>query len=90
MAVDREGFAEAVTQKIKNHPLITVKNEEVTSLAALEGVVITATGPLTDGALAEEIAQLAGEDYFHFFGCGSADSNSRFLGLQQGLPCFAL
>lgn len=67
LAVDREGFAEAVTQKIKNHPLITVKNEEVTSLAALEGVVITATGPLTDGALAEEIAQLAGEDYFHFF-----------------------
>ena len=67
LAVDREGFAEAVTQKIKNHPLITVKNEEVTSLASLEGVVITATGPLTDGALAEEIAQLAGEDYFHFF-----------------------
>lgn len=67
LAVDREGFAEAVTQKIKNHPLITVKNEEVISLAALEGVVITATGPLTDGALAEEIAQLAGEDYFHFF-----------------------
>lgn len=67
LAVDREGFAEAVTQKIKNHPLITVKNEEVTSFASLEGVVITATGPLTDGALAEEIAQLAGEDYFHFF-----------------------
>lgn len=67
LAVDREGFAEAVTQKIKNHQLITVKNEEVTSLASLEGVVITATGPLTDGALAEEIAQLAGEDYFHFF-----------------------
>lgn len=67
LAVDREGFAEAVTQKIKNHLLITVKNEEVTSLAAIEGVVITATGPLTDGALAEEIAQLAGEDYFHFF-----------------------
>ena len=51
LAVDREGFAEAVTQKVKNHPLITVKNEEVTSLASLEGVV----------------AQLAGEDYFHFF-----------------------
>lgn len=67
LAVDREGFAEEVTQKIKNNPLITVKNEEVTSLAAIEGVVITATGPLTDGALAEEIAQLAGEDYFHFF-----------------------
>lgn len=67
LAVDREGFAIAVTQKIKSHPLITVKNEEVTGITALEGVVITATGPLTDGALAEEIAQLAGEDYFHFF-----------------------
>ena len=67
LAVDREGFADAVTAKIKSHPLITVKNEEVKDLQSLPGVVICASGPLTDGELAESIAQLAGEDYFHFF-----------------------
>ena len=67
LAVDREGFADAVTAKIKSHPLITVKNEEVKDLQSLPGVVICASGPLTDGELAESIAKLAGEDYFHFF-----------------------
>lgn len=67
LAVDREGFADDVTAKIKSHPLITVKNEEVTDLESLPGVVICASGPLTDGELAESIAKLAGEDYFHFF-----------------------
>ena len=67
LAVDREGFADAVTAKIKSHPLITVKNEEVKDLQSLPGVVICASGPLTDGELAESIARLAGEDYFHFF-----------------------
>ena len=67
LAVDREGFADAVTAKIKSHLLITVKNEEVKDLQSLPGVVICASGPLTDGELAESIAKLAGEDYFHFF-----------------------
>ena len=67
LAVDREGFADAVTAKIKSHLLITVKNEEVKDLQSLPGVVICASGPLTDGELAESIAQLAGENYFHFF-----------------------
>lgn len=67
LAVDREGFAGAVTQKITSHPLITVKHEEVTDIESLPGVVICASGPLTDGGLAEAVAKLAGEDYFHFF-----------------------
>ena len=67
LAVDREGFADAVTARIKSHPLITVKNEEVKDLQSLPSVVICASGPLTDGELAESIAKLAGEDYFHFF-----------------------
>ena len=66
LAVDREGFAEAVTQKIKNHPLITVKNEEVTSLAALEGVVITATGPLTDAHWQKKLRSLQVKITFTF------------------------
>ena len=66
LAVDREGYAQAVTDAIKNHPLIEVVTEEVMSIPE-DGIVIVATGPLTDGKLAESIAAFSGEDYFHFF-----------------------
>lgn len=66
LAVDREGYAQAVTDAIKNHPLIEVVAEEVMSIPE-DGIVIIATGPLTDGKLAESIAAFSGEDYFHFF-----------------------
>lgn len=66
LAVDREGYAQAVTDAIKNHPLIEVVTEEVMSIPE-DGIVIIATGPLTDGKLAESIAAFSGEDYFHFF-----------------------
>ena len=66
LAVDREGYAQAVTDAIKSHPLIEVVTEEVMSIPE-DGIVIVATGPLTDGKLAESIAAFSGEDYFHFF-----------------------
>lgn len=66
LAVDREGYAQAVTDAIKSHPLIEVVTEEVMSIPE-DGIVIIATGPLTDGKLAESIAAFSGEDYFHFF-----------------------
>lgn len=66
LAVDREGYAQAVTDAIKTHPLIEVVTEEVMSIPE-DGIVIVATGPLTDGKLAESIAAFSGEDYFHFF-----------------------
>ena len=66
LAVDREGYAQAVTDAIKNHPLIEVVTEEVMSIPE-DSIVIVATGPLTDGKLAESIAAFSGEDYFHFF-----------------------
>lgn len=65
LAVDREGFSKSVTERIKGHPNITVKNGEVTEIP--EGRVIIATGPLTDGAMAERIAELTGSDGLHFF-----------------------
>jgi len=61
LAVDREGFAAYVTEKIRSHPLITVKEGEVTEIPA-EGEVIIATGPLTSDALAEKLAKLSGEN----------------------------
>ena len=45
LAVDRDSFSETITEKIKSHPLITIKNEEITDIP--EGIVIIATGPLT-------------------------------------------
>ena len=59
LAVDRERFSDAVTEKIRSCPLIEVIEQEVTELP--EGVTIIATGPLTSGALAEEIKKLCGE-----------------------------
>ena len=53
LAVDREKFSDAVTSKIKSHPLIEVIGGEVTELP--EGTTIIATGPLTQGAMADII-----------------------------------
>ena len=65
LAVDRQGFSDLVTQKIRNHPNITVIDEEVTSVP--EGPVIVATGPLTSDAMSEAIGQYFGTGYLHFF-----------------------
>jgi len=68
LAVDREGFAHAITETIKNHPLVTVVEEEVTELNfPSEDYIIIATGPLTSDALAAAIKELVHADYFHFF-----------------------
>ena len=66
LAVDRGGFSKMVTEKIKNHPNITVISEEVTQVP--EGPVIIATGPLTSDAMSEAIGKYFGETgYLHFF-----------------------
>lgn len=59
LAVDRELFSAEVTRRIQEHPLITVKQGEVTTIPE-EGVVIVATGPLTSEPLAKAIADLCG------------------------------
>ena len=65
LAVDRGGFAKMVTEKIRNHPNITVIDAEVTEVP--EGPVIVATGPLTSDAMSEAIGVYFGQDYLHFF-----------------------
>lgn len=59
LAVDREKFSDSVTEKIKNNPLIEVIEGEVTELP--NGINIIATGPLTDGVMADIIRELCGE-----------------------------
>ena len=65
LAVDRETFSQYITDTIKNHLLVEVVNEEMTSLP--EGPCIIATGPLTSDTLAKAIHDFTAEDTFHFY-----------------------
>ena len=65
LAVDRNGFSAKITEKLKNHPNITIISEEVTKVP--EGPAIIATGPLTSDALSEAIGAYFGTGYLHFF-----------------------
>ena len=65
LAVDREGFAAMVTEKLMQHPNITVTNEEITAVP--EGPVIIATGPLTSDGLSQAIGEYFGTEYLHFY-----------------------
>src|SRR5580704_467892 len=67
LAVDREGFATAITAAIKAEPLIEVRREEVLAPPADWDSAIIATGPLTSLALAEAIRARTGEDALAFF-----------------------
>ncbi len=67
LAVDRDGFAAAVTEAVKANPLVTIVHEEVTDLQSLEGTVIVASGPLTSKALSQDIQKLIDAEYLHFF-----------------------
>ena len=65
LAVDRQGFSDLVTEKLRSHPNITVISQEITQVP--EGPVIIATGPLTSDKLSEAIGEYFGTDYLHFF-----------------------
>ena len=66
LAVDRYGFSSMVTAEIRNHPLITVVEEEITQVP--EGPVIIATGPLTSDAMSKAIHEyFGGREYLNFF-----------------------
>lgn len=68
LAVDRDGFSDAVTAKLEAHPLITIQREVIEGLPPEEwGTTIIATGPLTAPELAEAIAQTTESDSLAFF-----------------------
>ncbi len=66
LAVDRDGFSRLVTEKIKSNPNITVINEEITDFDTGDYTII-ASGPLTSGALYENIQKFFGDEYLHFY-----------------------
>jgi methylenetetrahydrofolate--tRNA-(uracil-5-)-methyltransferase len=65
LAVDREIFSDLVTEKILQHPNISLIRQEVTTIP--EGPVIIATGPLTSDGLAAQIGRLSGQRYLYFY-----------------------
>jgi len=68
LAVDRDGFAQAVTERIEAHPLISVAREEIAGLPPADwDSVVVATGPLTSPALSQAILDLTGEGQLAFF-----------------------
>ncbi len=85
LAVDRNGFAECVTQAISSHPAISVVSGEAAAIP--DGTVIIASGPLTSDALAESIQSLVGLSSLHFFDAAaplvsaeSIDMNLAWMG----------
>ena len=66
LAVDRERFAQAVTDSVENHPKINVVREEVLEIPG-HGIVVLAVGPLVSDRLAASIAAFTGQDYLYFF-----------------------
>lgn len=65
LAVDRHEFAAYVTDRVKQHPNVTVINEEITQIP--EGPTVISTGPLTSPALSEQLKALTGEEYLYFY-----------------------
>ena len=65
LAVDREPFSRAITDKLQGHPLFTLLREETREIP--EEPCIIATGPLTSPSLAEKIGKLLGNEYLYFF-----------------------
>lgn len=90
LAVDRDVFSAAVTEMVERHPNITVRREEVTALDE-SAPVLVASGPLTEGALAQAIAALTGDHRLSFFDAvapivtaESLDHNKVFAASRYG------
>ena len=88
LAVDREQFAQYVTEKIESNPHIKIVHEEVTELP--KGICVIATGPLTSEGLMQKIVELAGDSLFFYDAAApiieaeSIDMDIAFKGSRYG------
>ena len=89
LAVDREGFARYITEKLEAHPNIEILREEADSIP--EGETVIATGPLTSDAMADEIVRLCPEFDLHFYDAvapivtlSSVDMESAYFASRYG------
>lgn len=91
LAVDREKFSACVTQRVRSHPRIAVVQQEITAIPQGECVII-ATGPLTDGALADDIARYTGQPLSFYdaaapiVSCESIDMQHAFFAGRYDQP----
>lgn len=90
LAVDRQQFAEYITERIEAHPQIEIVREEVRNIPR-DAVTIIATGPLTSDALTFEIMKLTGDDQLYFYdaiapiiAADSVDRSIAFLAARYG------
>jgi len=89
LAVDREAFAERVSERIRSHPRITLQTAEATEIP--DGPAVIASGPLTSPALAEALARLTGREHLYFYdamapivAADSVDMTVAFYGSRYG------
>ena len=82
LAVDRDVFSAAVTDQVEGHPNITIHREEVTSLDE-SAPVLVASGPLTEGALADAIAALTGNHRLSFYDAVAPIVTAESLGYDK-------
>ncbi len=90
LAVDREGFARFITDRIRAHPLIETTACEVSSIPD-QGPLVVATGPLTTDTLAQNLAEFLGATHLHFYDAiapivfrDSIDFEKAFMGARYG------
>ena len=82
LAVDRDEFSRIITDKIKSHPNITVRTETVTEIPR-DRITVIATGPLTDGALAEEIGKLCEGGNLSFFDAAAPIVTAESIDMEK-------
>lgn len=70
LAVDREGFANDVTNVLSNHPNVTVVRKEIEKIPS-DGIVILATGPLTSDSLVQDLLEVTGQEFLYFYDAAS-------------------
>jgi len=82
LAVDRNEFASTLTNFLEQHPLVTLRREEVRTLPR-GGVVVVASGPLTSAALAEDVRTVLGHDYLSFYDAAAPIVTTESIDMEQ-------
>ncbi len=90
LAVDRDAFARLITEKIKSHPNIEIEHSIVNEIPK-DCITVVATGPLTDGELAEDISRLCDGENLSFYDAAapivtaeSIDMSKAFFASRYG------
>ena len=85
LAVDRDAFAAAMTAQVQQHPLITVHSGEVQHIDEndVDTITLVATGPLTEGALAQDITRLTGTGALSFYDAAAPIITAESLDMDE-------